>query len=99
MADWEASQCVEDTMPKVPRSVGRVVNIRSVTSLRGPGGGPGSEQATGSPSGPVRPRHDGIPPRHDGVRPRHHGVRPRPGRVRGGMARVPTGPRYGHRVT
>ncbi|GGQ55230.1 hypothetical protein GCM10010267_17810 [Streptomyces griseorubens] len=26
MADWEASQWVEDTMPKVPWRVGRVVN-------------------------------------------------------------------------
>ncbi|GHI99458.1 hypothetical protein TPA0906_13240 [Streptomyces olivaceus] len=33
MADCEASQWVEDTIPKVPWRVGRVVNIRALTSL------------------------------------------------------------------
>jgi hypothetical protein len=27
MPDWDASQCVEATIPKVPRSSGRVVNV------------------------------------------------------------------------
>ena len=33
MADCEASQCVEETMPKVPCSVGRVVKVIAVRLL------------------------------------------------------------------
>jgi hypothetical protein len=36
MADCEASQCVEETIPNVPRSVGRVVSVTErVTSAGG----------------------------------------------------------------
>ena len=27
IADWEASQCVDETIPNVPRRVGRVVKV------------------------------------------------------------------------
>nr|BFD81749.1 hypothetical protein StreXyl84_11500 [Streptomyces sp. Xyl84] len=42
IADWEASQWVEDTIPKVPWRVGRVVkrmsDLTSVSWASGPGG-------------------------------------------------------------
>ncbi|GEN78463.1 hypothetical protein AFE02nite_01970 [Actinotalea fermentans] len=33
MPDWDASQCVEATIPCVPRSSGRVVNVTGLRSL------------------------------------------------------------------